>query len=326
MPPTSSSTALVGVSRQADYADPAAVRAAIEQTLEPLGGMSAFVKPGVRVMLKPNFVKAMDPAMGGVTHPVFIAETARLVREAGAADVMVGDSPAFGSAANAARVIGLTPLLDDVGARIVEFRQIRRVCDGLEGGTFQALSISGEALDADVLINLPKAKAHCQMVMTCATKNLFGCIPGRKKALMHCLVKNSRYLFGRMLIDNARSLYAALHLVDGIVAMEGMGPTRGTPHPWGWVVAGTDFCAVDRVIAEALGYQLDEIPHLVAAEHMKAGVVDLEKIELAGATLDEMRATDWLRADLLPITFNPFRLAIGYIKHLRQWKSGKRTA
>ncbi|MDK2970775.1 MAG: hypothetical protein PWP23_530 [Candidatus Sumerlaeota bacterium] len=313
--------ALIGVAHQQDYRDPAAVRAAIVRALEPLGGMERFVPSGSRVLLKPNFVRAMDPATGGVTHPVFIAEAARLVRDAGASEVLIGDSPAFGSAANAAAKMGLQPMLDAVGARVVELGSVRKVRGGLENGCFKALSVSGDALDADVLINLPKAKAHCQMVLTGAVKNLFGCIPGRKKAVMHCMVKNSRYVFGRMLVDNAWATGASLHLADGIVAMEGMGPTRGTPREWGWVLAGTDPVALDRVLAEAWGYDFDEVPHLVAARHMKRGETELAAIELAGAELDALRLAGWERAHLLPITFNPVRLAIGYVKHLRQLRS-----
>lgn len=312
----------VGAAHEKSY-DPARVRVAIEKSLEPFGGMKAFVPDGARVMLKPNFVKALDPMCGGVTHPVFIAESARLVREAGAGEVLVGDSPAFGSAAHVASKIGLTGLLEPIGARVVEFREVRKVRKGLENGRFQALGMSSEAIDADVLINLAKAKAHCQMVMTCATKNLFGCIPGRKKALMHCMVSNSRVIFARMLVDNARHLGAALHLADGIVAMEGQGPTGGSPNNWGWVMAGTDPIAVDTVFARALGYEIDEVPVLQAARAMKAGETDISKIEVVGSGVGEMRPESWQRASLLPITFNPVRLTIGYIKHLRQMKPAR---
>ncbi|MBI5155102.1 DUF362 domain-containing protein [Candidatus Poribacteria bacterium] len=278
--------------------------------------------PGARVLLKPNFVRAMAPESGGVTHPAFIAAVAELVREAGAGEILVGDSPAFGSAAGAAARIGLRELLVPSGARIIEFQAVRRVHEGLQGGVFRALSLSGEALDADVLINLPKAKAHCQMVLTGAVKNLFGCIPGRRKALMHCLVKNDRYLFGRMLVDNARSLGAELHLLDGVVAMEGQGPANGTPRPWGWILAAADPFALDRVMAAALGYQLDEVPVLCAARDMAAGCTDLDRIALHGATLEELQPAQWRRAELLPISFNPFRLAVGYVKHKLQWRRG----
>jgi uncharacterized protein (DUF362 family) len=312
---------VVGVSRQFGYDDPGAVRTAIVAALAPLGGMEAFVPAGARVLLKPNFVRAMDPASGGVTHPVFIAETARLVREAGAGEVLVGDSPAFGSAANAAAQMGLPPLLEPSGARLVEFREVRKVRDGLDNGRFRALALAGQALDADVLINLAKPKAHCQMVLTGAVKNLFGCIPGRKKAVMHCLVDNDRVLFGRMLVDNAWALGAALHLADGIIAMEGMGPTRGTPRAWGAVLASCDPVALDRVLAAAWGYEPDEVPHLLAARRMKRRARELADVALIGATLESLRVPDWKRASMLPITFNPVRLAIGYFRHLRQLRS-----
>lgn len=309
--------ALIGAARAAGYEDAAAVRAAIERALGPLGGIGAFVRPGARVLLKPNFVRAMDPATGGVTHPVFIAEAARLARDAGASEVLVGDSPAFGSAANAARAIGLEPLLADCGARVIEFRAVRRISSP-HNGRFKALTQAGDAHEADVLINLAKPKAHCQMVMTCAVKNLFGCIPGRKKALMHCLVENNRYTFGRMLVENARTLAPELHLADGIIAMEGMGPTRGTPRQWGWVLAATDGVALDRLVAEAMGYALEEVPHLCAAADMNAGVTDLGCLDLRGAAIDSMRIEGWERARMHPITFNPLRLCVSYIKHLRQ--------
>jgi len=310
----------IGLARQQNYDDPSAVRAAIVESLKPLGGIEAFVREGQTVLLKPNFVKAMDPSRGGVTHPVFIAEAARLAKDAGASRVLVGDSPAFGSAKNAAKKFGLTPLLEELDVEIVEFSEVKKIKGNLENGAFKVLSQADAAHDIDVLINLPKAKAHVQMVMTGATKNLFGCIPGRKKALMHCLVKNSRYMFGRMLVENARILSPSLNIVDGVVAMEGNGPTSGQPKDWGWVLSSTDFVALDRVMSHAMGWNQDEIPHLKAAGDMKIGARTLEEIELVGGELEEMVIENWLRPQMLPISFNPIRLAIGYLKHLRQMK------
>lgn len=311
---------LVSAASAESYADAAAVRAAIEAAVAPFGGFAALGVAGKRVMLKPNFVAAKAADSGAVTHPVFIAETARLVRAAGAAEVLVGDSPAFGSASFVAGRMGLKPLLEEAGGRLVEFRSLHRVRDGLENGRFRVLSQAGEAHEADVLINLAKAKAHRQMVITGAVKNLYGCIPGRRKALWHCMVDNNRVLFGRMLADNARTLGAALHLVDGIVAMEGEGPTAGDPRPWGWVLATRDPVAVDRVLAEAWGYAQDEVPHLVAARAMKWGARSFDDVALHGAEIDAMRIADWKRAQLLPITFNPVRLAVGWLKHKVAWR------
>lgn len=309
------SAPIVSAVRHTTYDDAAALRAAIVAALEPLGGMGAFVPAGKRVLLKPNFVKSMDPARGGLTHPSFIVEVARLAVEAGAAEVMVGDSPAFGSARGIADAMGLTPRLAAIGARVIEFRTPRVIKHGLLNNTFDSLTFAAEALDADVLINLPKPKAHCQMLLSGAVKNLYGCVPGRIKAVRHCMVQDNRYTFGRMLVDNARILNADLTIMDGIVAMQGQGPTSGDPYPWGWILAGTDPTAIDSVLADAMGYEADTIPSLKAAFHMHYGEVNVLKIDLRGAALADLGMAGFKPARLMPITFNPIRLLTSYVRH-----------
>jgi uncharacterized protein (DUF362 family) len=220
----------------------------------------------------------------------------------------------MGTAASVARAVGLDTELKAVGAEIIELKTPKVVDRGLDNGRFESLTFSREALEAQVLINLPKPKSHCQMVMTCAVKNLYGCVPGRTKALRHFLVDNSRYLFARMLIDNARKLNASLTIVDGVVAMEGQGPTAGDPRPWGWILAGRDPVAIDRVIAEAFGYDSDAIPTLTAAFHMHYGTVRPDLIALHGASLDQLRLPDWKRARMHPITFNPLRMIASILR------------
>ena len=311
-------TALVSAFRCPTY-DPQKVREGLNALLAPLGGIQAFVKQGDVVFLKPNYVKVLDPMGGGVTHPVVLAEMAKICLEAGATKILVGDSPGFGTAKSVAEHTGLMPLIKGLPVEVIEFTEVDRITEGLENGRFTTLHQSGEVHKADVLINIAKAKAHCQMVMTGATKNLFGCIPGRRKALMHCQVKNDKLTFGRMLVDNARTLNPALNIIDGGVAMQGMGPTNGTPFAWGWMLASPDFVAVDRVMADGLGYTQEEIPALVAAKEMGVGPASLKEIQLIGAEWKQLRAKGFEKAGLLPITFNPVRLTIGYLKHLYQW-------
>lgn len=309
----------VSCTRVDGYTNPEAVRQGLEHILKPLGGISAFVKQGQTVLLKPNFVIVMDPSRGGVTHPVLIAEMAKLCLDAGAKKILIGDSPGFGSARSVAEKMGLMPLIAGLPVEVIEFTQVEKRKGNLVNGTFSALHQSGEVVNADVLINLAKAKSHCQMIVTGATKNLFGCIPGRRKALMHCQVKNDKIRFGRMLVENAHTLKPTINIVDGILAMQGMGPTGGTPYEWGWLLAGEDFIALDRVMANALGYQQTEVPHLISAQELGIGARTLEEIELIGATLTELLAINFEKAHALPITFNPVRLGIGYLKHKYQW-------
>ena len=81
------------------------------------------------------------------------------------------------------------------------------------------LKIAGCLEQYDRIINLPKVKSHCQMTMTLGIKNLFGLVIGKRKPVLHCLVKNDKIKFGKMLIDIARHVNPCLTIVDGIQAM-----------------------------------------------------------------------------------------------------------
>ncbi|MFC1664162.1 DUF362 domain-containing protein [Pseudomonadota bacterium] len=306
----------VSVVPQSSYDDPEMVYAAIKKTLEPLGGIEAFVKPGQRVLLKPNLVINSPSDPSAWTHPSVIMQTARLVKEAGAKEIFIGDSPGIGSVFLIAKKMGITPeMLQKIDAKLIDFREKKLISKKLENGRFETLSLSVDALEIDTLINLCKAKSHSQMVLTGAVKNLFGCVPGRQKALMHCMVKNNRYLFARMLIDVQRNLNASLHLMDGIVAMDGQGPTKGTARPWGWLLACKDPVALDTIMATALGYSIHEVPVLKAAKDMKFGNTDLQSIDLVGAQIKHMKPQHWNRAHMLPISFNPVRMIVSYLRH-----------
>jgi len=306
----------VSVVSQTDYKSDLQIYDAIQNALQPLGGIQAYVNPGQRVLLKPNFVINSPSDPTAWTHPSVILQTAKLVKEAGAREIYIGDSPGIGSVDRIAKKMGITQdKLKKVNAKLVDFRTRRIVSTKLDNGRFKTLSLSTDALEVDVIINLCKAKTHTQMVLTGAVKNLFGCVPGRKKALMHCMVKNSRYVFARMLIDVHRQLNATLHLMDGVIAMDGQGPTQGNPRPWGWLLASKDPVALDTIVAAALGYKIDEIPVLKAASDMNYGRTDLESINLVGASIDDMKPSRWNRASMLPISFNPVRMVISYMRH-----------
>ena len=307
---------IVSVVSLSNYEQNKLVYEAIKCSLRPLGGIGAIVKAGQRVLLKPNFVINNPSNPSAWTHPTVILQTAKLVKEAGASKIFIGDLPGIGNVFRIAKKMGITPdVLHQVGAVLVDFRSKRIVSDNLKNGQFKAISLSDNALEIDTLINLCKAKTHTQMVLTGAVKNLFGCVPGRRKALMHCLVNNSSYLFARMLLDVHRQLNAAVHIMDGIIAMDGQGPTKGTPRPWGWLLASKDPVALDTVMANALGYESDEVPVLRAAKDMKFGNTDLNSIDLVGSHIEHMAPLNWNRALMSPISFNPIRMIVNYLRH-----------
>jgi len=248
-----------------DHYESEQLRDALRQVLEPFGGMRAFVRPGMRVLLKPNYVVARRAEAAANTHPAFILAVAELVRECGG-EPFVGDSPGWGSAQGVAKVSGFLSLAEAAGIPVVELGG--PVAKPLTFGTTRHLKVSQMLCEADLIINLPKFKAHQQMLMTLAVKNCFGCVPGRRKAALHMLSRDSREWFARMLIENYMLVRPQLHLMDGIVAMDGNGPSNGTPCPLGVVMAATDAVAMDRVAVELVGLPWHRLPTLVAAQQL----------------------------------------------------------
>jgi uncharacterized protein (DUF362 family) len=304
-------TTTVVLSRCASYED-RCVRAAIEDVLEPLGGIGAFVSPGTRVLLKPNLIVARHQDQAATTHPAVMKVVAQMVVEAGAMPI-IGDSPAFGSARGVAARSGIMKIAREMGIEIVEFRNPQRIWLGR--GSLRSILVDRLAFEADAIINLPKLKIHGQMMLSLAVKNLFGFVPGRRKALCHLLFSGNRKGFARLILEIMEHVQPQLTIVDGIVGMEGDGPSNGDPRGFGLVAAGTDCVAIDTVLAEVLGIQPRDVPILEVAHELGVGETRLDRIAILGEQLDSIRVSEvWVPA-LSPIGFSVPRLARGMVKH-----------
>ena len=283
------------------------------ETVEKLGGIGRFVSPGDRVMLKPNFVcgrPAGDrPAQ---THASFIRAVGQLVRDAGARP-FVSDSPGWGSAMGVATHIGLLPMARRLNMPIVEMDAPRRVINR-HGKVFRHLNISGRAMDADRIINLPKLKSHSQLHLSGAIKNMFGCVVGRRKAWWHFKAGAYGTYFHRMLVETYRLLHPALSLIDGVVAMEGPGPNRGTPREAGVILGGVDGAAVDRVMVDIVGSTPERYRVLAAARELDVGQTYLDRIEVVGDPVDAVAVPDWNFPRPSPIGFSLPRIVKGALK------------
>jgi uncharacterized protein (DUF362 family) len=288
-----------------------ALRTSLERLLEPLGGISAFVKSGDRVLLKPNLLTGARPTKECITRPEVIYTVAQMVKEVGGKPFL-GDSPAFGSAKGVARTNGLLEMLEELDVPIVEFHGDRYAT----GGSLEHLRLSKEAMNADVVINLPKIKSHMQLTLTMTVKNLFGCVPGKMKAWWHMEAGKDAQKFAQMLIETAQAIAPQLTIVDGIIGHEGNGPSGGEPRELGLLAAGRDVFALDRAIVEILGVDAEQVPTVAAS--MRAGLCsDLSEIEFVGDALDSLRISDWqLPSQMIPIDFGAPRVIKSTFKHL----------
>jgi uncharacterized protein (DUF362 family) len=141
-------------------------------------------------------------------------------------------------------------------------------------------------LEADAVNNLPKWKTHGFTLLTLGVKNLFGCVPGTKKALWHLKAGDNHTLFAQMLVDLCQAIRPSLTLLDGIVGMEGTGPGSGDPIPLGLILASKDPLSLDQIVCDLLGISRKSL--LTNRVAFKQGM-GKEWIEIVGESVDSAR-------------------------------------
>jgi len=265
----------------ADY-EPRNVRKALLEVLEASGGLD-WVKSGMRIGIKLNLCAGLKPESAAVTHPVMAAELVKILTERGA-KVVLGDSPGepfSGVVLN--RIYNVTgmKLCEQAGGELNSDYSYREV-EYPEAKILRKFSCTSWLLDCDAIINFCKLKSHGMMGMTAAVKNTYGIIPGTQKSETHFRYSNPMD-FANLLIDLSEFIEPVLHICDAVDAMEGNGPTQGTPRHMGLIIAGHDPYQVDRLCARLIGVREDEIPYLIAAKHrgLLAPDAEPENMELA---------------------------------------------
>lgn len=256
----------------------------LRRSVDLIGGIGKFVRRGDHVLLKPNLLYGKSPEKAVTTHPSIIRGILQIVQEAGGIP-SIGDSPAVGSLTKTAEKAGIKAVADEMNCPLMEFK--RPILPPKEGGKiFKQLEIDQAVLEADVVINLPKFKTHSLTLLTLGVKNLFGCIPGPRKALWHLKAGEDRKTFAQMLLDIYQTIRPSLTILDGIVGMEGNGPNSGRAIPLGLILAGGDALSVDQVTCDLLGISRKSLVTNRVAFEMGIGK---DEIEVFGEKVDDVK-------------------------------------
>lgn len=257
----------------------------INSAIDLLGGWSLFVKPHDRVLLKVNLIGPKTSETAAVTHSEFVRAMVRILMGMDC-EVWIGDSSGGAIAgiaptAQSFKVAGYERVAQEEGALIKNFDREGVVSVAPESRCEASMHIAKPMFDADVVINLPKLKTHSAQIFSGAVKNVFGCIPGLKKAKYHKMAPNPGN-FGQIICDIHKATNIRLHIMDGILAMQGEGPTAGTPYRAGKILVSTDSLALDTVAAKMVGMNLLDVPILETAQNRNLGEGNLKNICLAG--------------------------------------------
>ena len=243
---------------------------ALNAALDAIGGIRRFVKPGERVVVKPNVGWDRTPAQGANTHPDLVGEMVRLCLGAGAAEVKVVDNSCndprrsflrsgIREAGEAAGATVLLPLQED-------FAEVT-----LGGEVLTRWPVLRHFIETDRFINMPVIKQHNLTRCTIGMKNLYGILGGRRNRL-HQEIEQS-------IVDLANFVRPTLTVVDGTRVMVRGGPQGGSLD---YVeVRNTVLCATDQVAADArsveyLGVQPQQVGHIVLAERAGLGSMDYQ--------------------------------------------------
>ncbi len=257
--------------------DNAAVNAAV---FELLSALPAFgrITGETTVLLKPNLLTRAVPERSVTTHPAVLRAVILAVQKQGAKNVTVADSPGGPYTPAAIKGVyetsGLAAVCRETGTAL--YTACESGARAANGRLVHSFTLIDPARNSDVIINLPKLKTHALTGISGAVKNLFGCVPGMQKAEFHMRFP-ARENFGQMLVDLCECVKADIHLMDGLIAMEGDGPAGGTPRTESLLLASEDPYAMDLAVCRYIGMPPARVPYLAAA--MENG--------LCPATLDE---------------------------------------
>ena len=286
------------------------VAAAVRKSLDLLGGMSVFIKPQSKVLVKPNLLLAKEPRYCITTHPEVVRATIRILKEIGC-EVYIGDGPTvFGSEIRGIEEVysktGMLELASQEGAELVKFDKARW------RGKFPLYTWLDKC---DYLVSLPKFKTHQLTTLSAGIKNLFGLVSDVYKKELHIRYFEAQE-FASILVDIYQEVKPALTIVDGITGLEGDGPgSSGRPRKDNLILAGSDCVAIDAILASVMGIDPCEVLTTKEGQGRGLGLADLKSISVLGERLSEIAAADFL----LPTTSGVRKIpssVVGVVKKL----------
>jgi len=228
--------------------------------------------------VKPNFLSYGEPDKALTTHPVVIKNMFRILSEEGYSTVTYGDSPGHGSGKYIAERLGVAAAAKQYGAVPADMDNEVTV-NTPEGSTATVLHLAKGVVEADSIINLCKMKTHALERITGAVKNVYGFVCGTRKAAGHVKYPNAS-VFAGLLADIHKATDIRLHIMDGVLAMEGNGPGSGDPVKMNVMLFSTDPVALATVYCSLIDLDPRLVPTCTQGQLKGIGTCDIDEIDI----------------------------------------------
>lgn len=238
-----------------------------------------LIKPGMKVVLKPNLLMKCTPEQATTTHPFLVSAVAEKATELGAGSVLVAESsggPYTKANLNAIyNASGLTEASRKYPFSLNQDFSYQEV-PWPNGETCRAFNVITPLTEADFIISLPKLKTHGMTGLSGAVKNMFGSVPGLQKPELHYRYPE-RNDFANMLVDLWECVHPGITIVDAVDSMEGNGPSGGNPRHTGRLFASQNPYYLDLALAYYIDMPISQIPVLKNA--VRRGLCPAEFLE-----------------------------------------------
>ena len=232
-----------------------------------------------RALIKVNFITTKAWDTGATTDPVVVEAIIRRLQELPVEVLVVESDATVTNATKAFRVTGMAEMCERNG---VEWLNLRHVKDRVELPIPEGLALKKITVPRIVaesaVISAAKLKTHSETGVTLGMKNMFGLLPEKFKGRYHMRGMH------KVILDINRAVRPVLTVVDGFVAMEGMGPVQGNPVQMETIIAGRDVVATDATASRVMGFDPSRIGHIRMAHEASLG--EMENIDIVGEPLD----------------------------------------
>jgi uncharacterized protein (DUF362 family) len=235
-----------------------------------------------RALIKVNFITTKTWDEGATTDPMVVEAIIMKLKDL-PLEIFVVESDATMTDADKAYVAtGMKEMCERNG---VEFLNLRYQKDKVkipvpDCETLGSITVPRIVMESAV-ISAAKMKTHIATKVTLGMKNMFGLLPDKFKGKYHM---NG---ISKVVVDINTVIKPALTVIDGFVAMEGKGPTDGTPVKMDLIIAGKDVVATDATAARVMGFDPAEISHIRTAA--QKGLGNIDNIEIVGSKLEDVK-------------------------------------
>jgi uncharacterized protein (DUF362 family) len=280
-----SQSSTVSIVRCKDFENFEFVKEQVRKAVGLIGGFESIISPGDKVLIKPNLLADYEYHTGVTTNPNIIFAVSELCKEIGVKHITIAEGAAIGNDTDEVfDKLGIRDLCEKYECKLVDLTkdQFSYFFNPM-AKNMKRIRLPKTFVESDVVINIPVMKTHDALTVTLGLKNMKGVVHVADKKRFH------KWGLAQNIADLGYLVMPEITIMDGTVALEGMGPVVGKPVNLGLILASIDTVALDRVCMEIMDFTIDEVDYIKISGEQGLGCIDLEKIKIAGEKINDVK-------------------------------------